>query len=149
MIYGGDKHGNLPQHYNRYKISCLNDVNLPDVIEKICLNINGLLQIHVAAFCSTLGETNATNEETGESIRVENCKIMYPNAAGHVNKTTEIVTPEDLEKLKDECEFENFTKALTQQIRSDPIFSVSNVRFNRILTYVININAFPPGWLFK
>jgi len=149
MIYGGDKYGNLPQHYNRYTIHCLNDVDLPSVIEKLCMNINGLLQVYVAAFCSTLGDTLAINEETGEEIRVETCKIMYPNAAGHINTVTEITSPAELEKLKEQCEFSNFAKSMSQQISSDPIFSVSNVRFNRILTYTVNVNAFPPGWIFK
>ena len=149
MFYGGDKAGNLPQHYNRYSISVLNDVDLPEIVEKLSWNINGVLQIYIAAFCSTLGDANQTNEETGEITRVETCKILYPNAAGHVNEQTEILSPENLETLKDQCEFANFTQKLSQQIRDDPIFSVSNVRFNRLLSYTINVNAFPPGWIFK
>lgn len=150
MVYGGDRYGNLPQHYNRYTISCLNDVDLPAIVEKLALNINGVLQFYISAFCSTLGDVSAINEETGEKIRVESCKIMYPNSAGsHVNKQTEILSPADIEKLKDQCEFTNFTSVLAKQIYTDPIFSVSNVRLNRVLTFTININAFPPGWIFK
>ena len=149
MFHGGDKQGNLPTHYNRYTIHCLNDVDLPSVIGKLSANINGLLQIYVAAFCSTLGDTLAINEETGQEVRIETCKITYPNAAGHINAVTEISSPEALQKLQDECEYDNFTKNIAQQIRNDSVFSVSNVRFNRILTYTININAFPPSWIFK
>lgn len=149
MIYGGDKNGNLPSHYNRYTIHCLNDVDLPTVIEKLSTNINGLLQVYVAAYCSTTGSTLAINEETGEEMRIETCKITYPNAAGHVNTVTKITSPEALEKLKDECEFSNFTKSIAHQIGTDSVFSVSNVKFNRVLTYTININSFPPGWVLK
>lgn len=149
MFYGGDKHGNLPQHYNRYTITVLNDVDLPEIVEKLARNINGVLQFYIAAFCSTLSDKYAYNEETGETTQVETCKIMYPNASGHINAQTEVLSPGDLEKLKEQCEFSNFTNKLAAQIRDDQIFSVSNVRFNRVLCFTININAFPPSWIFK
>ena len=149
MIYGGDKFGNPPQHYNRYYITVLNNVDLPAVLDEICTNLNGALQVYVDCFMSTLGDMTQADELTNESIKVETTRIMYPNQISHVNKTTEIVNRGDIDKLRAECSFENFTSKLAQNLNSDPFFKISNVRLNRILAYTININCFSPSWLYK
>ena len=149
MIYGGDKFGNPPQHYNRYHITVLNDVDLPEVLDEICTNLNGALQVHVDCFMSTLGDIDATDELTNETIKVESCRIMYPNQVSHINETTEIVSRADISKLRAECAFDAFSSRLAKHLRDDPFFQISNVRLNRILAYTININCFPPGWLRK
>ena len=149
MIYGGDKFGNPPQHYNRYYITLLNDVDLPSVLDEICTNLNGAIQIHVDCFMSTLGDVMRADELTNESLRVETCKIMYPNQVSHINKTTEIVNRGDIDKLRAECAFDAFTSKLSYNLRSDPFFKISNVRLNRILAYTVNIDCFSPSWLRK
>ena len=149
MIYGGDKFGNPPQHYNRYYITCLNDVDLPKVLDDICTNINGVIQIYVDCFMSTLGDLSQMDEITNEPTKIETCRIMYPNQVSHINDTTEILQREDIDKLRSECRFDAFTAKLHNNLQNDPFFKVSNVRFNRVLAYSINVNSFPPGWIYK
>jgi len=149
MIYGGDKFGNPPQHYNRFNITCLNDVDLPEVVDEICTNINGVIQIYVDCYMSTLGDVDGTDELTNEPIKLETCRIMYPNQTSHINETTEILSRDDIIKLRREVEFAAFTSKLGENLRNDPFFKMSNVRLNRVLAYTININSFPPGWVYK
>lgn len=149
MIYGGDKFGNPPQHYNRYYITLLNDVDLPEVLDEICTNLNGVLQVHVDCFMSTLGDVESMDEVTHETDKIETCRIMYPNQVSHINKTTEILTRDDIDKLRAECAFEAFTSKLSQNLQQDPFFKISNVRFNRVLAFTVNVNCFPPGWIYK
>ncbi|CAG5087402.1 Oidioi.mRNA.OKI2018_I69.PAR.g11536.t1.cds [Oikopleura dioica] len=141
--------GRLPQHYNRYTITVLNDVDLPDLVEKLVTNLNGMIQIYLDCYCSALSEATAIDEITGQESKIEVCKIVYPNMAGKINDTTEITDHIDLEKLRSEAKFENFTSRLTQRVfESREAFRQSNVRLNRILCYQITINAFPPSWRF-
>ena len=148
LYLGGDIYGKYSELVNRYTITVLNDYDIVELVNKLALNLNGLLRISVDAYYSTISETPIFDKKGTQIDTAVKRGIIYPNTWGSVNDTELLVDQNALTELLGQIGKGSFEASLLRNTfhRRD-VFTQSNVRLNRILAFQLICTTFPPSWI--